>query len=62
MPVPQDLPNWLVAIIVLAACVAVSILLALIGKVLRYLDILPGGGAPFTSPYGLTGAAGLTRL
>jgi syndecan 1 len=39
----KDLPNWLVAIIVLGACIGVSILLALIGRVLRHFDILPHG-------------------
>jgi hypothetical protein len=43
--VPQDLPNWAVALIVAGACIGVGILLAVVGKLLRHYDILSGGGA-----------------
>lgn len=42
---PQDLPNWAVALIASGACIGVSVLLAIIGRVLRYFDILSSGGA-----------------
>jgi hypothetical protein len=35
-----------VALIVSGACIGVSILLALVGKLLRHYDILSGAGAP----------------
>ena len=39
------MPNWAVAFIVSGACLGVSVLLAVIGKVLRHFDILSSGGA-----------------
>lgn len=42
---PQDLPNWAVALIVAGACFGVSVLLAVVGKLLRHYDILSGSGA-----------------
>jgi hypothetical protein len=38
-----------VALIVAGACIGVSILLAVVGKLLRHYDILSGGGAALLS-------------